>query len=90
MKWPNPEDELLATCSRVEFRESDQQSVLERSRRNEIRWDTVYATARMHGVAPLVYRNLSRIDPASLNLKNGVVAQFKRSFTNNLVAKHYL
>lgn len=90
MKWPNPEDELLATCSRVAFTEADQQSVLELSRRYEIRWDTVYATARMHGVAPLVYRNLSRSEPASLNLKNGVVAKFKRSFADNLVAKHYL
>ena len=90
MKWPNPEDELLATCSRVDFRESDQQSVLELSRRNEIRWDQIYTTARMHGVAPLVYRNLSHIDPAILDLKNGVIAQFKRSFADNLIAKHYL
>ena len=90
MKWPSLEDELLATCSRVAFTEADQLSVLELSGRNEIRWDTVYATGRMHGVAPLVYRNLSLIDPVSLNLKNGVVDQFKRSFADNLVAKRHL
>lgn len=87
MKWPNPEDQLLATCCRSEFGEAERALVVEICRKNGIRWKRVYSTARMHGVAPLVYHNLARLEHADLAMKNGTVERFRRSFAGNLAAK---
>jgi len=90
MKWPCPEDELLATCSRLEFTGADRDTVLELSRQNGIDWRHVYSTAVMHGVAPLVYFNLSRTGTGDLGLHNGVLDCFKRRFADNLVRERRL
>lgn len=87
MKWPNPEDQLLATCCHSDFGEAERTSIVDICRKNGIRWKRMYSTARMHGVAPLVYHNLSRMDHADLGMKNGTIERFRRSFAENLAAK---
>lgn len=87
MRWPNPEDELLVTCVRAGFGQAERARVVEICRGNGIRWERVFATARLHGVAPLVYRNLVRIDPADLGVVNGALDRFRRRFGENLMIK---
>jgi hypothetical protein len=74
----------------LEFSEADRAGVVDLCRRNEIRWGRVYSTARLHGVAPLVYSNLARFDQEELGLENGVLERFRQSFANNLVAMRRL
>ncbi len=90
VRWPSVEDQLLATCVRTSFGDREQASVVELSRRNPISWDQVYETARLHQVAPLVYRNLAQLDPSDLRLKNETIERFRRSFARNLASKRHL
>ena len=87
MRWSNPEDELLVTCVRAEFGQAERARVVDICREYEIQWERVFATARLHSIAPLVYRNLGRIDPAELGIQNGALARFRHRFGENLVAK---
>lgn len=84
MKWPSHEDQLLAALARLEFNGNDREIVRGLCCKNPIDWKRIYRTARLHGVAPLVYYNLARIDHADLGMNNGAVERFRRSFARNL------
>ena len=90
MNWPNPEDRLLAACAQLDFGEAELAVVAELSQADGIRWERIYQTARIHGVVPLVFRNLTVLDPADLPFTNGVGDQFRQGFVDNLVAKRHL
>ncbi len=80
-----PEDRLLFTCTRQNFLSTNQETVIDICRNQEINWDVVYATARVHGVAPLVYSNLQRCTAINLGIPRDIVNQFKRSLASNIV-----
>ena len=90
MRWPSIEDELLVTCARPVLTEADRETLSELSSGNSIRWDRVYSTARMHGVAPLIYFNLSRDGRTEFGNKNGVTERFRQSFARSLAENRRL
>lgn len=57
---PKPEDDLLFACTRQQFDSFHRSSLAQISKRRPIDWGEIYSTAVGHGVAPLVYTNLSK------------------------------
>ena len=87
MKWPSVEDQLLADLTRSDFDEPDRENIQDLCRQNPIDWKSIYRTARLHGVAPLVYRNLAQLTPSDLGMQNGSAERFRRSFARNLATR---
>ena len=87
MRWPSVEDQLLVDLTQSDFGDQDREIVLDLCRQNSIDWKSIYRTARMHAVAPLVYRNLARMDRADLGMHNGSSERFRRSFARNLATR---
>lgn len=90
MNWPSSEDRLLAACARLEFGEAERAVVAKLGKANGIGWERIYQTARIHGVVPLVFRNLTNLDPADISFSNGVGDRFRQGFIDNLMAKRHL
>jgi hypothetical protein len=82
-----PEDRLLFICTRQNFLEAHQQAAFDVCRQHEIRWDVVYRTADLHGVAPLVYVNLQRCLARDLRIPPAIINQFKQGTMRNMLAK---
>jgi len=82
-----PEDKLLFTCTRQNFKEVHRQQVLAIAQHNPIGWDDIYTTALAHGVAPLVYANLRRCAGLALNIPKGILEQFHACFLRNMTIK---
>ena len=87
MRWPSVEDHLLVDLTRSDFNEQDREIVRGLCQQNPIDWKCIYRTAKMHGVAPLVYRNLARMDRGDLGMHNGSAERFRRSFARNLTTR---
>lgn len=77
LKKMKPEDRLLFVCTRQDFFPHHKEALLEICREKEIRWDVVYLTAELHGVAPLVYSNIEQCDTAKLRISDDVLRRFK-------------
>jgi hypothetical protein len=86
IKKMRPEEKLLFACTRQNFLPVHQETVLEVCHNEEIRWDLVYAIARGHGVAPLVYANLLRGD-LNLEIPRNILDRFKRNHAGNVIRK---
>jgi len=82
-----PEDELLCACTRQNFLEAHRQTALNICRREEVNWYIVYSTARLHGVAPLIFSNLQQCNPLTLGIPQHIVYQFKRYYYRSVVRK---
>ena len=54
------EDKLLFICTRQNFLDTHKKTVLDLCNKEKIDWERVYATARLHSVAPLIYLNLQK------------------------------
>ncbi len=85
-----PEDQILLTCARREFTDAHQQFVLEVCQQEEIDWDLLYWTARVHGVAPLIFVNLLRCLDGGIVITSKVMESFRFEFAQNLVTKQRL
>ena len=84
-----PEDKLLFVLARQEFLHTHQKKVLDICSSEDIRWDIVYSTAKLHGVAPLIYSNLRRCIHMNIRIPQNIINQFKLySFRNVVMEKH--
>ncbi|MBM2833370.1 MAG: hypothetical protein HW406_531 [Candidatus Brocadiaceae bacterium] len=81
----NPEDKLLFALTRQRFLQVHQKTVFEICNNNEIKWDVVFSTARVHGVAPLIYSNLCQCAKANLRIPQDIMEQFKLYFYRNIL-----
>lgn len=86
----SPEENILVLCSRLGFTEEHQERILDLCRDEQIDWKVLLATARIHGVAPLVYANLSQCSLSQLGIPHWIIEQFQLSFAQNLVRKRRL
>ena len=82
-----PEDRLLFAVSRQDFTEKHQQIVLDLCQRFPIPWDTLFAKAEQHGVAPLVYINLCQRSSLGLDIPAEVVDQYRMFTFRNTIWK---
>ena len=80
-----PEDKLLFVLARQEFLHTHQKTVLDICSSEEIRWDIVYSTAKLHGVAPLIYSNLRQCNSVELGIPQDIMEQFKLYSYRNVV-----
>jgi len=82
-----PEDRLLFACARQNFSDTYRQNVLDICRCEEIDWHVVCSTARLHGVAPLIYSNLLQCIPLDLSIPQDILDRFKICRYRNIVRK---
>jgi hypothetical protein len=82
-----PEDELLFVCTRQQFLPAHGHSLSQILRDRPIRWQEVYSTAVAHGVAPLVYLNLSKCPEIIAQVPQQVRKQFARCTRNSSLVK---
>lgn len=85
-----PEERLLFTCTRTTFPAVYQQMVHDLCYQAKIRWDIVYTTAEQHGVAPLIYANLQRCNPADLGMPLEIISRFRQSCARNIATKAHI
>lgn len=84
LKKMKPEDRLLFICTRQDFFPHHKEALLDICREKEIKWDVVYSTAELHGVAPLVYSNIEQCDTTKLRIPDDVLNRFKLYFYRNI------
>lgn len=75
----NSENAILFACTRRSLLDTHRQMLHEISVNRKIDWDTIYSTAELHQVTPLVYSNLLECIDVGLEIPNGTLVQFKNS-----------
>ncbi len=83
----NPEDNILLAATRQTLSTTHRHMISDTARRRPIDWTTVYQTAKTHGVAPLVFKNLQQCGLESPGLPDEVAHQFKSAHYSNLLKK---
>ena len=84
-----PEDKLLFVLARQKFLHTHQKTVLDICSSEEIGWDIVYSTAKLHGVELLIYSNLQQCNSVELGIPQDIMEQFKLySYRNIVTVKH--
>jgi hypothetical protein len=84
------EDRLLLACTRQVFTPSHRQFVVGLCQEASIDWERVYTTAAQHGVAPLIYANLSSCPLAGCGLPATVQQRFEHSYYGNMILKAHV
>jgi hypothetical protein len=82
-----PEDLLLFACTRLSFGDEHQEAFAAVCANHQIRWDVVCATARSHGVAPLLYRNFLRRPGL---VPQDVLSEFKDAYVHGVAVKEQM
>jgi hypothetical protein len=88
LKKTKPEDELLFVCTRQNFLDGHEQRVLNICRKHKIDWALIYSTAKLHGVAPLVYANLRWCQ--NLLIPPEILERFRLCLMHNILVKERL
>lgn len=89
LKKMKPEDHLLFVCTRQNFLPTHKETLLEICHEKDIKWDVVYSTAELHGIAPLVYSNLEQCDHTKLRIPDDILNRFKfYSYRNIKISEH--
>jgi len=83
----SPEDKILLACARQTFTPTHCAAVQTISQQKTVRWDTVFRTARLHGISPLVFANLQQCNIAEPGIPADVTVQFKRATYSNVARK---
>ena len=85
-----PEDKLLFICTRQNFLDTHKKAVIDLCDREKINWERVYATAKLHGVAPLIYLNLQKCSGNGLVIPNDIANKFKLYiYTRKILEKEW-
>ena len=84
------EDRLLFACARQNFDKVHQQIVAELARRPGLDWETVFKTADLHGLAPLLYVNLQRCSAQGPNIPANIIDRLRQHYMKNIAAKEQL
>jgi len=87
LKNPSLEDQLLFICTRQSFLPAHRSALASILHRQSLRWDEVYATAVAHGVAPLIYTNMSRCPDVLAQVPPAVRGKFERCTQINVLVK---
>lgn len=82
-----PDDQLLFACIRPDFSDAQREEVMTLCRTQTIQWESVYTTAELHAVAPLVYSNLQQCPLSALKIPWHVLDQFERDYYFNQIVK---
>ncbi|MBI2471528.1 MAG: nucleotidyltransferase family protein [Planctomycetes bacterium] len=82
-----PENKLLFLCTRQKFTPEHKNILIALYREKKIKWDVVWTTARLHGVAPLVYRNLLTCFREGLKIPQEVNERFKLCYYSSIAAE---
>ncbi len=80
-------DRLLLTLARQRFDESWQMAARSLATSRALDWQRVYATAEVHGIAPLVYTNLLQLAENEIHIPGDVLERFKTTAYNNSIRK---
>jgi adenosyl cobinamide kinase/adenosyl cobinamide phosphate guanylyltransferase len=73
----NNEDQIILLCTRQNFDEVYINKVKNHCQERSPDWQAVFNTSRIHGIAPLVFRNLSKIGLKELEIPESVINNFK-------------
>lgn len=85
-----PEDQVLLICTRRSLRDADREALTALAHRQPLRWDLIYAAADRHGVAPLVFANLTACKEVSASIPGDIVSRLRLRFVTNLAFKQQL
>lgn len=85
-----PETQLLFACTRQNFTSDYQQMVLALCQDAPIQWELVYRTALDHGVAPLIYTNLTHNCLQNVVLPPEIKDKFERILSGNMIRQSVL
>jgi hypothetical protein len=83
----SPEDRILFACARQCFSDQHLQIVKDISAHEVVDWNRVLSTAKLHGVAPLVYLNLRLSAAHTINIPQDILNQFRLCLMHNTIAK---
>jgi hypothetical protein len=81
------ETQILYLCSRQDFNAQHQERLVQLCRTPTLRWDQLLHTARIHSVTPLLYHNLSILDPSRLNIPQETFESLEQEYQKNLVVR---
>lgn len=73
----NNEDRIILWCTRQKFDDLCINKVKIHCQERSPDWQAVFITSRVHGIAPLVFRNLSKIGLKVLEIPESVINNFK-------------
>ena len=73
------EDRILCAAVRQAFLPAHREAVETLARRRPVRWERLAESAVRHGVAPIVWTNLRRCDPAALRLPAPVAGRLEHA-----------
>lgn len=82
-----PEDRLLFACTRQDFQEQYQQTVLDISQEYPLSWELIFSKAERHGVATLVYVNLCQRSDITFDIPQKLVDRYHLYTMQNTVRK---
>ncbi len=83
----NLEDQIILICCRQRFESSHQDQLLDISHAQKVNWEVVFQTSRLHGVAPLVYWNLSKLGFEKLGVPEFTKLDFKTAYQRNVTIR---
>jgi hypothetical protein len=84
---PRAEDEILFACSRQHLQPCHRERLSQITERASSNWHEIFATARNHGVAPLVFANLQKCADVAARIPADVSENFARCTRNNALVK---
>ncbi len=82
-----PEEAILFACTRQQFLDSHRERVLQLAGQTRVDWERIFSTAKLHGVAPLVYVNLRHCVNSGLDMPEEILKQFRLTVMQNTLAK---
>lgn len=83
-------DRLLYACTRQQLTGQHRSTVEEICAHHAVDWRAVYTLAEIHGVAPLVYHNLTQCDADIVQIPTAIATKFKQSLFRNMLYKESL
>ena len=86
----SPEDRILFACTRQCFSDQHLQIVKDISSHEVVDWNKVLSTAKLHGVAPLVYPNLRLSAAHNVNIPPDTLNQFRLCLMHNTITKQQM
>jgi hypothetical protein len=82
-----PEDRFLFFATRQRLDPERKAAMLALAEKHALRWDQVFLTAKEHGVAPLIYSNVTGIPELSAKIPENILKTYKLYTFNQIVYK---
>lgn len=78
------EDAAVCLCTRQHFSDAHREALETIDQNHALNWEAIFETANIHGVSPLVYSNLQKVD---LDIPLKVQSKFKNVYIHNVFVK---